>query len=191
MNSNKKVIDSQIAVGTKSVSGSAEAGPVKLDLSQSGGKISFSLRGLFAVFVSLLTTLIPFTYIVMSMIYLRRTEFSDSFNMSENLQTYFFYGFMKVITILVITFIAHSFYIFVFNGNVILKYVTLGLLFVAVAGSMFLVNKLVPGSSMRNQNVRNIVESVLYGVLVVVFSLLSLDRSLCIYDSKRCELKYR
>jgi hypothetical protein len=191
MNSNKTIVKSDINVSTKDSSGSVESGPVKIDLSQSGGKISFSIRGLFAVFISLLSTLIPFTFIIMSMIYLRRTEFSDSFNMTENLQTYFFYGFMKVITILVITFIAHSFYIFIFNGNVILKYITSALLFLGVFGAMFLVNKLVPGSSMKNQNVRNVVESVLYATLVVVFSLLSLDRSVCIYDSKRCELKYR
>lgn len=188
MNSNNKIIKGNLKV---SGSGTAESGPVKVNFASNGGKISFNIRGLFAVFISLLTTLVPFSFIVMGIVYLRRTEYSDSFNMasSEKLQTYFFYGFIKVLAILFITFIAHSFYIFIFNGNVISKYVVLVLLFGAVLGSIFLVNKFVPGSSMGQSTTRNLVESSVYATIIVLFSLLSLDRSLCIYDSERCKKK--
>jgi hypothetical protein len=186
MNSDKKIVNSNVQIQT---SGTAESGPVKVNFSQSGGNISFNIRGLFAVLVSLITTMVPFALIVFQIIYLRRTEYSNSFNMQEKLQTYIFYGAVKVLTILFVTFIAHSFYIFIFNGNVISKYVVLILLFAGVLGSIFLVNKFIPGSAMSESTTRNLVESSLYAIIITMFSYLALDNSLCIYDSKRCEKK--
>jgi magnesium-transporting ATPase (P-type) len=160
--------------------------PVDIDLNPVSGKVSFNVRGIYALIVSLIITFVPFVFILFAIKYLNHgaslgSSSADPYSITPN------QGYLKVISIFAVTFLGHAFYFFIFNMNSLAKYVVLTLLFFAVAIVNFIINKYVYYSIYKDDTLKIIIESVLYALFIVLLSLFSFDRALCIYDYKKCK----